>query len=361
MPLPASSTLSTESSPETVRPLLLSLSIALVLPLLTSPSGSAFAQEASSADSGGIGIRLIDVPAAAQSNPRALRYIVDSLPPGTVIERRVEILNQYSSTQSISVYAGSARIVSGSFIGDDEAAQNELTSWTTVSTPELELGAGKSAEVTVTVSVPEDAVEGEQYAAIWAQVTAPAEEGATVSNSSRVGVRMYVAVGPGNGAAADFSIGGVEAGRTDAGVPQITAQVTNTSGRAVDVSGSLGLSEGPSALSAGPFATEKALTLAPGEDGTVVVALGSDLPDGPWRATLTLTSGLVTHEATADVTFPEAGESVAVDTDSGGGAWPFLVGAAALALLLALGATFWIRRQRTRRSADGPAPAEIQP
>ncbi|ANP73427.1 hypothetical protein PA27867_2479 [Cryobacterium arcticum] len=304
---------------------------------------------------------MIDVPAAAQSNPRAIRYIVDSLPPGTVIERRVEILNQYSSTQSVTVYAGSARIVSGSFIGDDGAAQNELTSWTSVSAPEFELGAGKSTEVTVTVTVPEDAVEGEQYAAIWAQVTAPAEEGATVTNASRVGVRMYVAVGPGNGAAADFSIGEVKAGRTEAGVPQVTAQVTNTGGRAVDVNGSLQLSEGPSALSAGPFATEKALTLAPGEDGTVVVALGSDLPDGPWRATLTLTSGLVTHEATADVTFPEAGESVAVDTDTGVGAWPFLVGAAALALMIALGATFWIRRRRTRRSADVPTPAQTQP
>jgi hypothetical protein len=300
------------------------------------------------ADIGGVGIRLLDVPVATQDDPRAQRYIVDNLPPGTTIERRVQVANETAATQTVSVYAGSASIGSGSFIGGKGASQNELTSWTTVSEPELSLKAGEITEVIVTVAVPPDAAEGELYAAIWAQVSAPDQEASTVRTASRVGVRMYVAVGPGNGPAADFNIDSVGASRTNDGVPQITARVTNTGGRAVDVSGSLQLSNGPSSLSAGPFLTEKALTLAPGEDGEVVVSLGSDLPDGPWQATLTLKSGLISHEASAEVIFPEAGEAVAVEKDSGFDSWPILIGAGGLVLLLAAGVGFWLRRRRLK-------------
>lgn len=296
-------------------------------------------------DVGGVGIRLLDVPVATQDDPRARRYIVDNLPPGTTIERRVQVVNETETTQTVAVYAGSAHIDSGSFIGDDGDAQNELTSWTSVSEPELSLEAGEITEVVVTVAVPLDAAEGEVYGAIWAQVSAPDRNGATVRTASRVGVRMYVAVGPGNGPAADFSIGAVKASRTEAGLPQVTTQVTNTGGRAVDVSGSLALSDGPSALSAGPFPTGQTLVLAPGAQGEVVVSLGSDIPDGPWRATLTLTSGLVKHETTAEVTFPEAGQAVAVETATEFNSGPVVIGAAGLVLLLGLGTTFWLRRR----------------
>jgi hypothetical protein len=334
--------------------------LAVALPLAPAialaPTGTAAAQTSGGVrleadpEVGGVGIRLFDVPVATQDDPRAQRYIIDNLPPGTTIERRVQVANETDTTQTVSVYTGSAHIDDGSFIGDKGDTQNELTSWTSLSEPEVTLAAGETTEVLVTVAVPLDAAEGEQYAAIWAQVSAPGQDDATVHTASRVGVRMYVAVGPGNGPAADFSIGAVEAGRTDAGVPQVTASVTNTGGRAVDVSGSLALSDGPSALSAGPFLTEKALTLAPGEEGTVVVSLGNDLPDGPWNATLTLSSGLLVHEATAEVTFPEAGEAVVVEaeTDAPVDLIPLAIGGAGLLLLLGLGTLLWLRRRRLK-------------
>lgn len=325
------------------------ITLALAPALAVAPAVAATSQEQSDSGVGGVGIRLLDVPAATQDDPRARRYIIDNIPPGTTIERRVEIINESDSTQSVSLYAGSAHIDSGSFSADASGSENALTSWTSLSEPEIELTAGETTEALVTVSVPLDAPEGELYAAIWAEVRAPDQEGVTIRTASRVGVRMYVSVGPGNGAAADFSIGDVKAGRTKAGLPQVTALVTNTGGRAVDVTGSLALTEGPSALSAGPFLTEKPLTLAPGERGEVVVALGSDLPDGPWHAVLTLTSGLVVHETTGEITFPEAGEAVTVPTESGTESWPLLIGATVLVAILALGAVIGIRRTRARR------------
>ena len=41
----------------------------------------------------GFGVQLADVPAAEVANPRALRYIIDYLPTGTVIHRRILIIN----------------------------------------------------------------------------------------------------------------------------------------------------------------------------------------------------------------------------------------------------------------------------
>ena len=42
------------------------------------------------------------------------------------------------------------------------------------------------------------------------------------------------------------------------------------------------LVSGPGGLSGGPYATEKAVTLRPGQSGTVTLVLAKGLPDGPW-------------------------------------------------------------------------------
>ena len=306
-------------------------------------------QEQPPTDDAGIGIRLLDIPAAAQNDPRARSYIVDNLPPGTTIERRVQVSNPSASAQSVTVYAGSARITAGAFVGEEGAAVNDLTTWITVSDSKLVLEAGATADVTLTVAVPSDASSGEKYAALWAEVRAPSDEDTTIINASRVGIRLYVSVGPGNGEAAEFTIDSVEASRTSAGQPQVTATVTNTGGRALDMLGSLSLSEGPSGLSAGPFPTENATTLAPGDKGQVVVTLGKDLPDGPWTAVLTLHSGLIEHEITAPLTFPNSGQSIPVQTGSGTTAWPIIVGSLGVLALLIAVVTLWVRRRHQTR------------
>lgn len=300
---------------------------------------------AAPSEEGGIGIRLLDVPVAAQDDPRARSYIVDHLNPGTTIERRVEVVNTTDSTQTVRVYPGAGTVEEGAFTFEGEDVETELTTWTSVSDSELELAPGEQAEVMVTIDVPADAPEAEQYGVVWAEIRTPAGDGNTIQ-ASRVGVRVYLSVGPGNGPPAAFEISALTAGRNAEGHPEVTAEVTNTGGRAVDVIGSLELANGPGGLSAGPFSVVTGTTIAPGEAAPVAVALDSQLPDGPWDATLTLKSGLLTEKATATLQFPEAGQSTDIDTNQGPGGLLWLAILGALVVLIALAVLLGAARRR---------------
>jgi hypothetical protein len=302
----------------------------------------------------GIGIRLLDVPAATQQDPRARSYIVDRLAPGTGIQRRIQVQNNSTAPQSVRIYAGAARIREGSFVGDNDPAVNELTTWTSVDRPQVELLPGKSADVLVTIDVPADASEAEQYAAVWAEVRNVPAKGTNVVQASRVGIRIYLSVGPGNGAPADFRITSLTAARDAQGNPQVSAVVGNTGGRALDITGELTLSKGPGGISAGPFGAQKALTLVPGKDGTVVTTLDPALPNGPWNAQLHLKSGLVEHEAAASITFPDAGQGETVEpVQEAGFPWIALgTGVAGLLIAAAL-LRWWLRRRKTASTQAG--------
>jgi hypothetical protein len=298
----------------------------------------------------GIGIRLLDVPAATQEDPRARSYIVDRLKPGTGIHRRIQVHNNSTAAQSVRIYSGAATIRDGSFVGDKDPAVNELTTWTSVDRPQVELQPGKSADVLVTINVPADASEAEQYAAVWAEVRNAPAKGTNVIQASRVGIRIYLSVGPGNGAPADFRITSLTAARDTQGKPLVAAVVTNTGGRALDIAGDLTISNGPGGISAGPFGAQKTLTLPPGRDGTVVTTLDPALPNGPWNARLHLKSGLVEHEATATIIFPETGQGQTVEPAQEAGFPWHALGAAVVGLMIT-GALLWWRLRR-RNSAD---------
>lgn len=345
------------------RRLLTTAGLLLALALTSAPAIALAADNTPSSTSTpgsgtGIGIRLLDVPAATQTDPRARSYIIDNLPPGTTIHRRVEVQNNTSSTQTVQVYAGAAHIQDNSFVGDDGAAKNMLTTWTSLDHPTLTMAPGGKADVAATIAVPADAPEGEQYAAIWAEIRAPADPQTHIVSASRAGVRVYLSVGPGNGPAADFSITSVTASRDKSGAPSIDAAVTNSGGRALDLSGTVMLTAGPGGLSAGPFPTPKTITLPPGSQGAVPLALSPTIPNGPWTVTITLHSGLITHTATTQLTFPQAGQSnnVPVSTDPLIPGW-LMIMIAAIALLGA-GLLLWFLLQR-RRSRPQSHRAEI--
>jgi hypothetical protein len=302
----------------------------------------------------GIGIRLLDVPAVTQDDPRARSYIVDRLAPGTGIHRRIQVQNNSNAAQSVRIYTGAAQIQEGSFVGDNDPAVNELTTWTSVDRPHVDLQPGESADVLVTIDVPADASEAEQYAAVWAEVRNAPAKGTNVVQASRVGMRIYLSVGPGNGAPADFRIASITAGRDPNGNPQVSAVVTNTGGRALDMSGDLTLSKGPGGISAGPFGAKKALTLAPGREGTVVTTLDPALPNGPWNAQLHLKSGLVEHEAAASITFPDAGQGETVEPVQEAGFPWIALGAGVAGLLIAAALLrWWLRRRKTASTQAG--------
>jgi hypothetical protein len=313
-----------------------------MLALVTSTGGVSAAATATAATPtiGSVGIRLLDVPIDAATDPRARLYIVDHLAPGTVIQRRIEVSNTSSSAVQVALYAAAATIADGSFIGDVGHTANDVSTWTSVSPSAPEIPARGSVVATVTIAVPADAAAGEQYAVVWAGVGTVLHMGGGIAEVNRVGVRVYISVGRGGAPAANFTIDSLTAERSPQGLPVVIAAVHNVGGRALDMSGSLQLSAGPGGLSGGPFPATLGVTLAIGDTEQVTITLNDAIPDGPWDASIALHSGLTERSARATITFPSTGVSAAVKTTpnrrgSGGVAIGAGIGLAALAIATA--------------------------
>ncbi len=327
---------------------------ALALTLLGGPMAVAHATDRLPP---GIGIRLVDVPVAAANDPRARSYIVDHVAPGTVIERRVEVSNGNPRAASVSMYPGAATIRDGTFTNAVGRTQNELSSWTELDQDTLTLGSQKRTFVDVTITVPRRATRGERYAVVWAEVrNAPA--GGGVIHVDRVGIRIYLSVGPGGDPPSDFTITSVTAARGVQGAPELHAALRNTGSRALDLRARLRLSEGPGGVTAGPFPSDGTTTLGVGQSGSVTVLLDKRLPRGPWLARISVTSGRLTRTAQARVTFPSTrGAATTVPVDDGVEWWWWIV--AATVLLVAAMVAFWaaLRRRTSRRSSEERLPA----
>lgn len=251
---------------------------------------------------GSIGIRLVDAPTSR--DPLARLYVVDALAPGTSIRRRIEISNSTGTTASVAVYPAAAGFHRGKFGFAPGHTRNELSTWTSVAPRILLLSPGTKAVDTVTINVPRNASRGERYAVIWAETSTPARAGGGVRLVNRVGVRMYLSIGPGGAARANFTIGPLGAKRSAAGVPSVVARVDNSGQRTLDISGTLTLSRGPGGLRAGPFPVRLATAVMPRKSETVTVRLAKGLPRGPWRAQLRLRSGILQRVAVRTITFP---------------------------------------------------------
>jgi hypothetical protein len=308
---------------------------------------SASPRSASVTGPGGVGVRLLDVPADAVNNPRARAYIVDNLTPGTTIHRRMVVSNTTKSELHVAVYPDAATISRGSFAGAPGHTVNDLSSWTTVSRPTLDIPAGSTAVDTVTVAIPSAASPGERYAVVWAEVRG-AKNGGSIELVSRAGIRMYVSVG-GTNPVTSFTMNTMTGQRNSGGHPVVRALVHNTGGRAVDLAGTLTMSSVTGALTAGPYPAQLGTTLAPGQSEPVSFVLTSQMADGPWNATVTLGSGLNKQAFRAQITFPRAGTApvpAARPASGGFGIVPVLAGAIFIVLLAALGALIISHRRR---------------
>ncbi|MDQ1588568.1 MAG: hypothetical protein QOJ77_1733, partial [Microbacteriaceae bacterium] len=293
-----------------------------------------------------IGIRLAEVPANAADDPRARLYIIDHVAPGSTLTRRIEISNTSKSAASVAVYAAAASITRGAFVGAAAETANDLSSWTSMRPISGLVPASGTSMSAVTIRVPTDAAPGEHFAVAWAEMrAAPDVSGVVVVN--RVGIRIYLSVGPGGPPAANFTIDSLTASRSADGRALVTASVRNSGGRALDLSGELTLKDGPAGLSAGPFVAETGTTLAVGQTDDVTILLDGQIPAGPWNAKLTLRSGLLSVGAHATITFPERGAGVAVPSETVPPWVMFAAIAGALAVLL-LAAALVVRRWRLR-------------
>jgi hypothetical protein len=282
----------------------------IVLSLLAGiiiPASSALAALSwSTADSGGIGIRIVDVPpAAARNDPLALSYIVNRLAPGRSVRRRIEVSNSTASTAAVAVYSAAAGLHQGEFVFGPRHGKNELSSWTSVSREVVRLQSGTKAFETVTIRVPKDASSGERYAVIWAEVSTSGSGGVKLAN--RVGIRMYVSIGPGGAPPSNFVIGKLSARRSASGQPLVVARIHNSGQRTIAITGNLTLSNGPGGVRAGPFPVRLALPLAPRSSRSVTVRFDKRLPLGPWRAQIRLKGRSIERVAVATITFPRHG------------------------------------------------------
>jgi hypothetical protein len=325
---------------------------ALVVGILSilSPVASAATSSSRSAAPGPpetFGVRLVDVPVSEAGNPRALRYIIDYLATGSVIHRRILVANDESRTARFNVYADAAFITGGEFVGYAGATRNELTNWVSVQHPTVTLAAGASVMDMITIRVPPGATRGEHYGVIWVQQTAKArarDAGSGVTEVSRVGVRLYVAVGRGGVPPSSFDITSVTGHLTDGGRPVIVAHVNNTGGRAIDLNGSARLTDGPGGTSSGPFPAQRIVTLAPGQSWNMTFAAPKSLPDGSWRATVKLGSGLTKATATAAIQL-----TTNVASQAAASATPWIWVALGGLVVALVAAVAWYARQQRRR------------
>jgi len=303
---------------------------------------------------GGVGVRLLDVPAGAVNNPRARQYIVDNLAPGTTIHQRIVVSNTTASALNVAIYPAAAAVTGGSFVGAAAHTADDLSTWTTVSRPILDVPAGSTAVDTVTIVIPPKESPGERYAVVWAEVRST-QAGGTIELVNRVGIRMYVYVG-GNNPATSFTVETLTGLRNSGGHPLVRAQVHNTGGLAVDLSGTVTLSSVTGELTAGPYPAQLGTTLAPGQSEPVWFVPTSQVTDGPWNATVTLHSGLTQEAYRAKITFPRgpgtAPPGAARPASGGLGFITILAGAILVALLAVLAAliiTYRRRRHQTNR------------
>jgi hypothetical protein len=277
----------------------------------------------------GIGIRLVDA-AGPRRGPQARSYIIDRLRPGTTIRRQVEISNSTRSAQSVAVYPDAASMKQGNFAFAPSHSGNELSRWTKVSNGVLHLAPGDKALETVTVKVPNQASFGPRYAVVWAAVSSSGAKGVLLVN--RVGIRLYISVGQ-SALPASFTVGQLIAQRSKDGVPFVAATVINSGQRTLDITGTLTLNEGPGGSRIGPFPV-RLVRLTAHASQTVIVRFDKQLPRGPWKARIQLSSGLLKHTVTSMVTFPAGPLSTGKSTSSG--KEPLLALLAALAALLFL-------------------------
>ncbi|MDB5621310.1 MAG: hypothetical protein JWQ24_5548 [Tardiphaga sp.] len=326
--------------------------LAAVTALVSAPPIAASAVGVSRSHPGRVGVRLLDIPADTANDPRTHAYIVDSLLPGTTFSRRIELSNTTSSSLHVDAFAAAATIENGSFVGKPGHEANELSTWTTLSRSALEVRSHSTSLDTVTIAIPTDAAPGETYAVVWAEVSTVGSGGVKLTN--RVGIRIYLDVRGNNPVASSFTIDSMTAERSQSGRPIVLAQVHNTGGRAIDLTGTLQLKSVSGSLTAGPYEARLGTTVAPGQSEPIMIEPSDALANGPWTALLELQSGLLKESAQAVITFPaKPGAGVTVRAHPPTNYLGILVIVLSLvAILVAAGIAILLIRQRRRRRSQ---------
>lgn len=330
-----------------------SIALILLAGALVAPASRVSAQTEQPRKDTGLGIQLLEAPVSERDDPRARVYVIDHVRAGASFTRRLGITNDTPNPMRTELYVAPAAIDGGAFIVGKRTDKGELTTWGSIDPTSADLKSRESRDVTLRINVPKDAADGEYYGG--AVVEAEPQGGGAVKVAPRVAIRIYLSVGTGAAPKSDFSVSTLRAARAADGTPTVTATVTNTGERALDMSGELVLDDGPAGLKAGPFAAQLGTTLGIGDTEPVRVILDKKIPNGPWHAKLTLRSGRIEHAVTATISFPDAGGDARIFEArpvKGKTFWGLIALLLLLAVLLGLLLWWWRRRKRDEEEEE---------
>jgi hypothetical protein len=268
------------------------------------------AEAASPQGPGSIGIQLLAATPLTDAGTPTGVYIVSALRSGTVLRRAINVINTTDSIQRVLVYPAAASMRDGEFSFAAGSGSNQLSEWTRVSKPFVELPPNTSTTEAVSIAVPLHSTSGERYAVVWAQVSSQPSPGNSVRLVSRVGIRIYLTVGSSGQVVPRFDVGKLVATRSRDGVPIVTETVLNIGVSTVAVHGSITLDDGPGGIGIGPEIVNPIVALPPGDVGQVTVDFDRGLPRGPWRAAMTLSVGTTSRKSVSEIMFPALNPSM---------------------------------------------------
>ena len=283
---------------------------------------------------------MADAPATLPGDSNGRSYIVNRLAPGTTIQRRGRGREQHRSIADVAVYVAAASLSHGTFSFARGHVQNELSSWTLVDRQTLRLEPGAAAFETVTIAVP-GGLGGRALCGRLGRGVSPAQAAGGVTLVNRVGVRMYLSSAQADWLRRTSSVAGStrfalrRVGCSLWRASKTVEEARSTSGTADAHARSRRTSRRPVCGHAPARSRARCVRLA-------TVRLDRNLPLGPWRARLSLTSGFIQREAVATLTFPAL---VAAAKPSSSRHTLIAVGIL-LALLLAAGAAAGTIRHR---------------
>jgi nucleoid-associated protein YgaU len=144
---------------------------------------------------GGIG----GVPAnPREDNPRSSSIFVYKLDRGESIDDAVQVINNTDETKTLLIYAVDAKVASGGSFACAQKAEKPIAtgSWIDVSRDQVALAPGGKESVSFKLTVPDNAVPGEQNACIVIQdvKSEPVDQGNGIKLSFRSAIRVAVTV-----------------------------------------------------------------------------------------------------------------------------------------------------------------------
>lgn len=189
--------------------------------------------DAGAIQGGGIG----GVPANPRDdNPRSSSIFVYKLDRGESIDDAVQVVNNTDETKTLLIYAVDAKVASGgSFACAQKAEQPIATgSWINVAQNQVTLTPGGKENVSFKLTVPDNAVPGEQNGCIVIQdaTSEPVDQGNGIKLSFRSAIRVAVTI-PGK-IQKDLNFTGFNVARLDDDRLRLSASLRNNGNVSLD-------------------------------------------------------------------------------------------------------------------------------